>query len=217
MMIKAVLFDLDGTLLDTSEGIKHSVNYTISKMGYKSLPEEIVLKFVGPPIHNSLMLYCGVDSVEAQKGANIFRDFYKKESLFEASLYEGVIPMLDSLKDKGIKIGVATYKREDYAIELLDEFGISRYCDVIHGADNDNQLTKADIINLCILELGCNRSETVLVGDTEHDANGAIKAGVGFIAVTWGFGYKKGCKTSFKQVDNTSELLMSLTCDTQII
>lgn len=206
-MIKAVLFDLDGTLLDTSEGIKHSVSYAISKMGYKSLPEDIILKFVGPPIQNSLMLYCGVDSVEAQKGANIFRDFYKNEALFEASLYEGVVPMLDCLKEKGIKIGVATYKREDYALELLNHFGITKFCSVIHGADNENKLTKADIINLCILELGCNRSETVLVGDTEHDENGAIKAGVGFIAVTWGFGYKKRGETKYAMVDNTSELL----------
>ena len=68
-MTKAILFDLDGTLLDTSEGIKHSVCYTLSRMGYSTLPEETLLRFVGPPIQDSLMLYCGVDSVEAQRGS----------------------------------------------------------------------------------------------------------------------------------------------------
>lgn len=190
-MTKAILFDLDGTLLDTSEGIKHSVCYTLSRMGYSTLPEETLLRFVGPPIQDSLMLYCGVDSVEAQRGANIFRNFYKKKALFEANLYDGIIQILQCLRRKNIKIGVATYKREDYAIDLLEHFGIAEYCSVIHGADNDNKLTKADIINLCIQELGVGKTNTVLVGDTDYDAKGAAEANVSFVAVTYGFGYKR--------------------------
>ena len=189
-MIKAVLFDLDGTLLDTSEGIKHSVRYTLSKMGYNELPEDTILKFVGPPIQNSLMTFCGVDAEEAQKGANVFRDFYKSEALFEASLYDGIIELLQELKGRGVRIGVATYKREDYALDLLNMFGISEHCDVIHGADNENRLTKADIVEMCINELGTKKSDVILVGDTEHDAKGAAVAGVRFVAVTWGFEYK---------------------------
>lgn len=197
-MIKAVLFDLDGTLLDTSEGIKHSVRYTLSAMGYNTLPEETILQFVGPPIQNSLMMYCGVSSEEAQKGANVFRNYYKTNALFEASLYDGIMELLSELKSKGIKIGVATYKREDYAIDLLNHFGIDKYCDVIHGADNDNVLSKADIVELCIKETGVEREEVVLIGDTEHDAKGAFQSKVGFIAVAWGFGYKNTeIKTSY--------------------
>ena len=76
-------------------------------------------------------------------------------------------------------------------ITLLTHFGISPYCNVIHGADNDNKLRKADIVAMCCRELGCEHSQIALVGDTVHDAEGAYKAGVRFIAVTWGFGYKK--------------------------
>lgn len=197
-MIKAVLFDLDGTLLDTSEGIKHSVRYTLSKMGYNELPEDTILKFVGPPIQNSLMTFCGVDEEEAQRGANVFRDFYKTEALYEASLYDGILDLLVELKNKGIRIGVATYKREDYALDLLRKFVIAEYCEVIHGADNENKLTKADIVEMCISELGADKSDVILVGDTEHDAKGAFEAGVKFVAVTWGFGYDpNNCSTSF--------------------
>lgn len=188
-MIKAVLFDLDGTLLDTSEGIKHSVRYTLSEMGYGALPEETILKFVGPPIQNSLMMYCGFSPEDAQKGANVFRDYYKTNALFEASLYGGIIELLVELKAKDVKIGVATYKREDYAIDLLRHFGIDKYCDVIHGADNENVLSKADIVEMCIKKIGGDREEVVLIGDTEHDAKGAFQANVSFVAVTWGFGY----------------------------
>lgn len=211
-MIKAVLFDLDGTLLDTSEGIKHSVRYTLSKMGYNELPEDTILKFVGPPIQNSLMTYCGVDVEEAQRGANVFREFYKSQALFEASLYDGIFDLLKELKSRGIRIGVATYKREDYALELLAKFKITTYCDVIHGADNNNVLTKADIVEKCISELGAQKEQTILVGDTDHDAKGAAEANVNFVAVSWGFGYDNNKKCidypCFQFIESPEQLLL---------
>lgn len=195
-MIKAILFDLDGTLLDTSEGIMHSIRHTLKTLGYDELPDATILKFIGPPIQNSLMTYMGASSEEAQKGANIFREFYKTKALFEAFPYDGIMNVLRDLKSDGFRIGVATYKREDYAIKLLNHFGISEYCDVIHGADNENKLTKANIVDLCCKELDVEKKYIVLVGDTEHDARGAMEAGVKFIAVTWGFGF------------NTSDLII---------
>ena len=209
-MIKAVLFDLDGTLLDTSEGILDSVSHTISQLGYESLPVETILKFVGPPIQNSLITYLGLTLEDAQKGANIFREFYKNNALYKASLYPGIKELLVTLKNKGVKIGVATYKREDYAIDLLRYFGIAEYCDVMHGADNENRLTKSDIVAICINELLEDKSEVFLVGDTEHDAKGAQESEIGFIAVTWGFGYTECSQIEYPYVaivDNPVDIL----------
>lgn len=189
-MIQAVLFDLDGTLLDTSEGIIESVRFTIEELGYPSLIENTILRFVGPPIQNSLIKFLRLSPKEAQHGADIFRDYYKSKALFKATLYPGIYDLLNSLKIKGVKIGVATYKREDYALSLLEHFKIADLCDVIHGADNNNKLTKANIIELCLNELNVDKANIVLVGDTEHDAKGAKEAGIKFIAVGWGFGYK---------------------------
>ena len=208
--IKAVLFDLDGTLLDTSAGICHSVRYTMDRLNIPQPSDEKIKEFVGPPIQESLIKYAGLSIEDAQNGANIFRDYYKNEALYEASLYEGIIPLLVQLHKKDIKIGVATYKREDYAIDILKHFEIAKYCDVMHGADNENKLTKADIIDLCIDELGVQKQNIILVGDTEHDAKGAAHAGIKFCAVTWGFGYDQLHISSDFNIDLTIQSPLEL-------
>ena len=203
--IKAILFDVDGTLLNTSEGLFRSVHYILDYLHLPQPTNEQLREFIGPPMQESLMRYGGLSKEEAQEGANVFRDFYKHKALFEASVYDGIIPALEQLRKLGFRIGVATYKPADYALDILVHFGIAPLCDVIHGADNENQLTKADIIQMCIDELGGGKDGTILVGDTEHDAKAAAMAGIKFCAVTWGFGYSR---SSIK-----SEYPISFMCD----
>lgn len=188
-MIESVLFDLDGTLLNTTDGVLESAIYAAKTLGYQELPYEIMRSFVGPPIQLSFMKWYNCNIEEAQNAANLFRKYYKDNSLFKAELYPGIIEMLGNLRDLGIKIGVATYKREDYAISILEHFGISNFCYTMHGADNNNKLSKADIINICMNEMTSEKEKVVLVGDTEHDAKGAIESGIKFIGVTYGFGF----------------------------
>ncbi len=189
-MIRSVIFDLDGTLLDTQEGILESVRYTVKELGFYELQQEALLKFVGPPIQQSLMSFFGCDQETAQKGANIFREYYKTMALLKAKPYNGIYELCERLKRSNIKMSVATYKREDYALTLLRHFGFDKYCNPMHGADNNNVLRKEDIVRMCQDELGISKEESVLVGDTEHDAVGAIKAQTPFLAVTYGFGFK---------------------------
>lgn len=190
MKKSAVLFDLDGTLLDTTDGVLESAEFAAKMMGYDLLPRETMLRFVGPPIQESFIRYYGTDKTVAQQAANIFRDYYKENALFKARPYDGLDGLLRTLRDEGVAIGVATYKREDYALSVLEHFGISQYCRSMHGADDFNRLTKADIVEMCIAELGVPKYDVVLVGDTEYDAIGAVNAGVDFIGVTFGFGFK---------------------------
>lgn len=187
-MINHVIFDLDGTLLDTREGILESVRYTAKTLGYEELPRETLLKFVGPPIQQSLMTYYGCDAQTAQEGANLFREYYKTTALLKAEPYDGIYECCRVLKDHKIKMAVATYKREDYALTLLKHFHFDEYCDPMHGADNFNVLKKEDIVRMCMEEMGGSEDDSVLVGDTLHDAKGALQAGTPFIAVTYGFG-----------------------------
>ena len=189
-MIRSVIFDLDGTLLDTKEGIIESAKYAADKLGYERLPYETMLTFVGPPIQNSFIKHYGCDADAAQKAANVFREYYKEEALFLAEPYEGIYDLCEDLKSMGIKMAVATYKREDYALTLLRHFGFDKYCEVMHGADNNNVLKKEDIVRMCQEETGTSKEDSVLFGDTDNDAKGALKAETPFIAVTYGFGFK---------------------------
>ena len=188
---KAILFDVDGTLLDTSEGIISSVEYAIKEMGLDDIPYEVKKTFVGPPAQKSFQRVYGLSDEKAMEAATLFRSQYGSVDFCKGKVYNGVVDLLQYLKDNGYKIGVATYKREDYAQKTIDAFNLTPYCEVVIGSDFAGKLTKADIIDICIENLKTPKDEILMIGDTEHDKTGAEKAGVDFLAVTYGFGFDK--------------------------
>ena len=189
-MYRGIIFDLDGTLLDTSEGVLSSVRHTIKTMGYRELPEETLLTFIGPPVKRSLMEHYGLDDAEADRATAVFRDQYKNVDLLKARPYDGILPLLDRLKSRGFLIGVATLKREDYALTILEPFGIAERCDLICGSDFASKMQKVDVLHKCLDGLNLSPKEALLIGDTASDAGGAKAAGTDFMAVTFGFGPK---------------------------
>jgi len=194
MMYKYALFDLDGTLLDTSSGVISSIRKMVSDESLPEIPDDILISFIGPPIENSIKSYYKFEDEKVSYLAGIFRKYYStSEYLFQAEPYPGLYELLDSLKNNNIKIAVATNKRHVYAMPLLEHFGISQYCHVMHGSDNEKKQNKHLIILQCLEDLKvANLKECVLIGDTIHDAHGAKEAGIDFIGVTFGFGFKKG-------------------------
>lgn len=189
-MIKAVIFDLDGTLLDTGKGVVKSVKYTIQQMKLPSLSQSELETFVGPPIKNKLQQTFNLTEEQAVEGMNIFRNHYGKEDIYIAEPYAAIEDLLGMLKRDGFKLGVATYKREDQAIKLLEKMQIADFFDVIHGADPEGKMSKADVINKSLLDLDCDSQEAVMVGDSDNDAIGAATAGMHFLGVTYGYGFK---------------------------
>lgn len=187
-----VLFDLDGTLMDTGDGILDCMRATIIEVGLTPVSDEVMATFIGPPIAHSFERIFGVDNKTAIKYSNIFREKYKEEFLFQATIYDGMLDLIKALHSDGVKIAVATYKREDCAIKLLDGVGIGEYCVVIHGSDIENTLSKQQIMELCLEKYDCPLDKVLMVGDTLHDGGAANSMGVDFLAVTYGFGFKKG-------------------------
>lgn len=185
-----VVFDVDGTLLDTTEGVLSSVKYAIKNYDLPVPTYNELLEFIGPPVQNSFARCFNLSGDALQGITNVFREQYKNVDLLKAKPYDGIYDMLDILAEK-YAIAVATYKREDYALTLLKHYGFDKYAKIMHGGDNFNKLSKADIILKCVTESGiADRKKAVMVGDTISDAVGAEKAGIDFIAVTYGFGFK---------------------------
>ncbi|MCI7767215.1 MAG: HAD hydrolase-like protein [Oscillospiraceae bacterium] len=188
---KLAVFDVDGTLLDTTEGVLSSVRHTIEHFGFEMLPEERLKGFIGPPIQDSFALAYGLEGDILQELATFFRNSYKDNDLLKAEPYNGIFDVMKALSERGITIAIATYKREDYAKTLLEHFGFDSYSDIIYGGDHFNRLKKRDIIMKCISDSGIQKlSDAVMIGDTENDAVGAMQLGIDFIGVTYGFGFK---------------------------
>ena len=187
----AAVFDVDGTLLDTTEGVLSSVRYTIAKSGLPELSDELLKNFIGPPIQNSFKKYYSVNDQKAQELAEIFREQYKNVDLLKAVPYPGIYKVFEALKEAGMKLAVATYKRQDYATKLLRHFEFDKYTNILYGADPYNKLKKNDIIEKCMTDLGINDyTQAVMIGDSDNDAIGAQKLHMNFLGVTYGFGFK---------------------------
>ncbi|MDC7247897.1 MAG: HAD hydrolase-like protein [Sphaerochaetaceae bacterium] len=184
---------MDGTLIDTSEGIFATANHTMKELGYDELPEAQLRKFVGPPLPSCFRLACGLDEDEIVSACDIYRDKYAKGNMFLGQIYPGIESLLETLSSRNLTLAVATLKLEEMAIEILKEKGLYKYFSIIKGADRQGLLTKADIIERALLALKAeDYSKVLMVGDTPHDLDGALSLNIDFIGVDWGFGFHKG-------------------------
>ncbi len=191
-MTEKAIFDLDGTLLDTSPGILESVRFSLRKYGYPELSEEVMYTFVGPPLVDSYMRCLGCSREDAEKLTAAYREYYPTGPMFNAVPYGGIYDALAKLKNRGVVLSIATSKPAVFSSRVAARFGFDRYFSELRGADLQGKLSKADLIRACVGQTdprGC-----VMVGDTQYDAEGAYEAGVPFIGVSYGFGDREKMK-----------------------
>ena len=191
MQYKLVIWDVDGTMLDTSEGLLSSAIYMINQMGYEMPSEEILCSFIGPRIQDSLNHVYGLEGEELNQAAAIFRDHYKQGDVLLAKPYDGIYDVLDALKKQEIHIAVATNKRQDFADALMEKYDFKKYVEIVCGTDVAGKLDKVDLIHQCMQKFPeCQQNEVVMIGDSDYDAIAASETGIDFIGVTYGFGFK---------------------------
>ena len=198
MKYDLVIWDIDGTLLNTEEGLVKAYQYTIDKLNLVNKSVDEIKSFIGPVPQNVFINKFAMSPDAAQEAANIFRYRYKEFDLLKAFLYEGILNVLKKINMLGIKQAIATNKRQDYATDICKHFGIDKFCDPILGPDNVNSKTKADLILDCILKIKSQRA--VMIGDTNTDKQFAEIAGIDFIGVNYGFGF-----SNVKNYANTPE------------
>ena len=209
-MEKTILFDLDGTLTDSGEGI---INCAILALQHFDLPipsRDELRVFVGPPLQVSFLRF-GVPSDKTDEAIRVYRSRYIPIGKFENTPYPGIRELLEALKAEGHKLYVATSKPETMSVEILEHFDLAKYFDQICGATMDSSRSSKDAVIAYLLEQNGRADNMIMVGDTKFDVIGAKKHGIPTIGVAWGYGEVEDMLSAgAAAIANTTEELFDL-------
>lgn len=210
-----ILFDLDGTLTDSSPGIINSIIYALKKYDITVENTETLRKFLGPPLHESFKEFYGFDEDKAMEAVSFYREYFSTKGLLENQVYDGVPKLLEALKDNGKRIILATSKPQKFTDRIMEHFDLAKYFEFIAGSNMDGTRSKkADVIEYALHQ--CNitdQSKAVMVGDRMHDIIGAKAVGIDSIGVEYGYGdYEElnnaGATYIAKTVDDLKNILL---------
>ncbi len=186
-MKKTILFDLDGTLTDSGEGIINCAILALEHFGLPVPSRDAMRVFVGPPLHESFINH-GVPADQAEEAVRIYRSRYIPVGKYENIPYPGIREMLEALKSEGHTLCVATSKPEGMSVDILEHFDLAKYFDHICGATMDTSRSSKEAVIAYLLEQNGRSDNMVMVGDTKFDIIGAKAHGIPAIGVSWGYG-----------------------------
>ncbi|OYT17162.1 MAG: phosphoglycolate phosphatase [Bacteroidetes bacterium 4572_77] len=189
-MIKAVLFDLDGTITDPKEGILNSIMYAVKKMGFEEKNKEELVCFIGPPLHISFQKRYGVSEQKSYEMVKAYREYYAQKGIFECYLYKGVLELLEKLRLEDVLLSLATSKPIYYANQLLQHFQIDHYFDFVAGSNMDGSRTdKKEVIAYALENIpSFEPDEILMLGDREFDIEGGQYHQLATAWAKWGYG-----------------------------
>ena len=205
-MFKTILFDLDGTLVDSSEGILNAAKEALSRLGMDPPPDDEIKSCIGPPLGETLESIMGWSETQKMEFYDIFRPVYKDKYVFQCELYPGIEQLLKELKEKGMLVGIATNKRKDSSESLLQYLEIDYLFDTVIAQDQQIIRNKSDMILDALKSLQLRKEDVVMIGDSIGDLNAARDAGVRFIGVHYGFGFKEEVEDDMEIADSVDDL-----------
>lgn len=188
MKYRTVIFDVDGTLFDTSPGIFKCIEFVLKNMHYDSIDEKELRKFIGPPVYESFLNICKMTDKEAETATQMYRSAYVEQFIGLSKLYDGIEALLKKLKSEGVKLCIATMKTQPQIEKLLSIFNLTDTFDVVASASVNVKKSKSDIINEVLKATNTGCKDAVMIGDSIYDAVGAKQSGTDFVAVSYGFG-----------------------------
>ena len=192
MRFKSAIFDLDGTVADSGEGIVKSVSYALEKMGIFDYDESENYRFIGPPLIESFIRFYSMTREEARCAVEYFRERYNVSGVYECKVYPGVRELLFELKKRGVKLYIGSSKPEKYIRQILENEKLADLFEYISGATLDGSIeTKEQVLTQLFENATLDKSTAVMIGDRYHDIEGARAVGLPCIAVLYGFGGKE--------------------------
>ena len=183
MKYKYLLFDLDGTVSESAEGIRASLEYAINTLGAPMPDLSDYTRYVGPPLIDTFLNLVGLDPGTAERGAQLYRDYYNEKGKYLNRVYKGIPELLGRLREEDVKMCICSSKYELFAEEIIGILGLGGDFDAVCGSNIDgSRKDKKELIPYA------DRERTVMLGDTWYDAKGAKLCGVDFIGVRYGYG-----------------------------
>ena len=183
-----ILVDLDGTLVDPKPGLIGSIQYALGRLGCPVPPAEQLLWMIGPPLRISFPRLLGSNE-RTEEAIGYYRENYFKGAMYDAIVYNGIHCALDTLREAGHRLFVATAKPHSYARPILEHFGLARHFAGIHGPELDGTRDhKHELIAHILTEHRSRAEAALMIGDREHDVVAAARNGMRTIGVTWGYG-----------------------------
>lgn len=189
-MIKSIIFDLDGTLLNTIEDLANACNYALTVLGYETHEVEKYKTFVGNGRYKLVERILPEDSRNSkniEKALELFDDYYEKHMIDMTRPYDGIMSMLDNLIDKGINIAVVSNKPHEFATEVVKKYFGDKFKVVYGHMKNTKEKPDPWAVLEVIREFNVDKDECLYIGDSEVDINTAKNAGVKSVGVEWGF------------------------------
>ena len=189
-----VIFDFDGTVTDTGEGILKSLQYSFEQMGHEVPDLSDLKKFIGPPIHYSFVTFYGVSENEVEQYIEKYRERYRKIGVYECFVYDSMVETLKTLRENGVKLGIASSKPIKLVYDVMEYLRLTEYFDAVVGTqfDDSNHPGKTDLVLQSMEKLeDSDKSRTLMVGDRFFDIDGAAGAGVDSVGVTYGYGSRE--------------------------
>ena len=214
MKYKYYLFDFDGTVADTGEGIRRSVAHSLEKLGRSPLSTEDLNRFIGPPLYDSYMEVCGMAGPEAERAIAIYRERYVDIGLYESHLYPGIAPLLRALREGGAYVALASAKPQFMLERLSAHFGIAGDIDAISGTGlARHSADKRDLL-LSALPEGADPRRACMVGDRKYDIEAAKALGMAAVGADYGYApegelAEAGADVVFTEVDAMAAWLLS--------
>lgn len=214
--MKAILFDLDGTIINSEEGITKCVQYALKAYGIDEPDRSKLLCFIGPPLDPVFREKYGMTEEEAWQAVVKYRERFDEKGIFECCLYDGVKDVIMDLKKKGYVLALASSKPEKACRRILEHFELTPYFDEIVGSTLDGSIsTKEEVLEELwrrMQEHSIRKDEMCLIGDTKYDAAGAGVFGIRCIGVSYGFGTREellaaGAEVVFDQIEEVEKYI----------
>lgn len=191
-MFRYIFFDLDGTLTDPAQGITNSFIYALEYFGREIPSYEELCKLIGPPLPYSFETILGFPKEKVMEAVAKYREYFSTKGLYENSVYPGIPELLQTLKEKGKHLVVATSKPEEYSIKIIEHFGLSKYFDYVCGSLMDESRSKkAEVIAYALQRCGLgenDKNRVLMIGDRFHDIEGAKQNSLKSCGVLFGYG-----------------------------